>query len=372
MKYFNPTEDVLDLQLTPHGKTLFALGKLNPKYYSFSDEDIIYDVKAAGTSLEEEQNSSNTRILEETPYVKPNPRKVSVVANDELMFSPQLTTDIQQAQQYSTSETKRDTLELYIETEATKAKSLGSMNYDTQNSPVFKMFIIAGDEIRSIDNVLSYVAEYDINNRKGHPDVRIPQINIDYVLKSTIVSPQIPEKMFSVDSTTGPSTDFNPGGNENSRVLTSSNELFFIIEEENVGVVNENFEIEVFEIKEEVDNDIASNIMKKLKFVKQYDDFQVSNDLLLSAQELSQKNDNLFKFKTSIDTEDRAEFVDYYLDLFTDSYDEISETVLCSYVSEIKARGLAKDISFECPDISPVDTDVYDFYNSDMGPPENC
>ena len=39
MQYFNPVEDVLDIQLTPYGKQLLSQGKFKPSQYSFSDED---------------------------------------------------------------------------------------------------------------------------------------------------------------------------------------------------------------------------------------------------------------------------------------------------------------------------------------------
>ena len=49
MKFFNPKEEVLDIQLTQQGKRLLSMGKFMPKYYAFYDDDILYDSSYAGT-----------------------------------------------------------------------------------------------------------------------------------------------------------------------------------------------------------------------------------------------------------------------------------------------------------------------------------
>ena len=47
MSFFNKKEDVLDIVLTPHGRHLLSKGKLKPAFYSFLDDDILYDIAAA-------------------------------------------------------------------------------------------------------------------------------------------------------------------------------------------------------------------------------------------------------------------------------------------------------------------------------------
>ena len=41
MEFFNKKEDVLSVELTEYGEYLLAIGKLNPTYYAFFDDDII-------------------------------------------------------------------------------------------------------------------------------------------------------------------------------------------------------------------------------------------------------------------------------------------------------------------------------------------
>jgi len=68
MRFFNKKEEVLDLQLTQYGKHLLSLGKLKPAYYSFFDNNIIYDSQyAAGP---ENTKDAESRIQDDTPYLR--------------------------------------------------------------------------------------------------------------------------------------------------------------------------------------------------------------------------------------------------------------------------------------------------------------
>jgi len=59
-KFINRQEEVLQIQLTPYGKHLFSLGKFDPQYYSYYDDDILYDGVFGG--LNETQNNIVDRI----------------------------------------------------------------------------------------------------------------------------------------------------------------------------------------------------------------------------------------------------------------------------------------------------------------------
>ena len=78
MTFFNPKEDVMDIELTQAGKRSLAQGKFKPSYYLFFDDDILYDLTAAGGPVRirtgslsaETQNNSEGRIQEKTPKLK--------------------------------------------------------------------------------------------------------------------------------------------------------------------------------------------------------------------------------------------------------------------------------------------------------------
>ncbi|HAI41155.1 MAG TPA: hypothetical protein DCM40_25120, partial [Maribacter sp.] len=68
MEFFDTKEDVIDLQLTQHGKYLLSRGLFSPKFYSFYDDDIIYDSQYA--FFDETQNDVHERIKNMTPRPK--------------------------------------------------------------------------------------------------------------------------------------------------------------------------------------------------------------------------------------------------------------------------------------------------------------
>ena len=43
MGFFDKKEDVMEIELTPHGRYLLSQGKLMPAFYAFLDDDILYD-----------------------------------------------------------------------------------------------------------------------------------------------------------------------------------------------------------------------------------------------------------------------------------------------------------------------------------------
>ena len=68
MKFFDPKQDVVDLQITQHGKHLLSKGNFKPVFYAFFDDDILYDGTYSGN--EEIQNDTEPRIQEETPRLR--------------------------------------------------------------------------------------------------------------------------------------------------------------------------------------------------------------------------------------------------------------------------------------------------------------
>ena len=71
MAFVNPKQDVYDIKLTSHGRKLLSSGEFKPEFYAFYDDDILYDAQYSTTgSSREHQNYIETRIKEETPYMK--------------------------------------------------------------------------------------------------------------------------------------------------------------------------------------------------------------------------------------------------------------------------------------------------------------
>ena len=62
-EFFDKKEEVLDIQLTQHGKYLLSRGEFDPKFYAFFDDDIIYDTEYAG--FIETQNAGEKKMQKE-------------------------------------------------------------------------------------------------------------------------------------------------------------------------------------------------------------------------------------------------------------------------------------------------------------------
>lgn len=69
MSFFNKKEDVMRIELTPHGRNLLMKGKMMPTFYAFFDDDILYDSEAA--SVTENNTQTKIRITTNTPSIKP-------------------------------------------------------------------------------------------------------------------------------------------------------------------------------------------------------------------------------------------------------------------------------------------------------------
>jgi hypothetical protein len=69
MSFFDSKQEVINIELTQYGKELFAKGLFEPKYYAFFDDDIIYDFSYC--NITEQQNDIETRILQQSVYLKP-------------------------------------------------------------------------------------------------------------------------------------------------------------------------------------------------------------------------------------------------------------------------------------------------------------
>ena len=68
MTLFNRKEEVIKIELTRYGKDKFRQGTFKPHFYSFHDDDILYDSQYAGFT--ENQDEIEDRI-EQTPRITP-------------------------------------------------------------------------------------------------------------------------------------------------------------------------------------------------------------------------------------------------------------------------------------------------------------
>jgi len=291
MTFFDKKEDVIGIELTPHGRKLLSQGKLNPHYYAFYDDDILYDSTKGGFS--ETNSQTKSRILSETIYMRPqtNYQGVESSLSDQKLFN---------SQNYMLS-------------------PIGSNRIENHKSNGWKV------------NFLHNTASSTLNTLSSstQTELQIPQINstIEYELAVK----QIPYEPF----TTQPILREARIGNSLYVDLTEE-QLLINIMEENGFTHSDALEVEVYLFEQDQQS------FKRLKFDRQED--QVVDDTL---QEL----DEQYSLRKSFTRDIGPEKVEYWIRLLFD--DGVPPSDLCSGIQNLQLHDIYLDLEVECPDVKP-------------------
>lgn len=318
MSFFNKKEDVIEIQLTPHGKHLLSKGKFKPSYYAFYDDDIIYDSAYAG--ITELQNEIQQRI-EDTPRLKTqyvfSERKAGLVEHireDGIRAGLQETSE----RQYGLT------------------SQLGNSSIGSSNAPAWRVNFLKGD----IKSSTTHTVADDTNTRIK---LKIPQIETESVEFNTQVKSNEPSPKRVIRPTGeiigDDATDPFPDG---SFVAITDDYLLLDVQERNVDFDVRNFDIEVFRVEAEGTND---ETLIPLKFTKRPE--LIKDGILLDQPEGS--TEDIFP---DLD----PTYVEYWFDIFCDS--EISDEILCD-VRPGTARGnIFTQDAPHCPDDRDVPRDL--------------
>ena len=323
MEYFNQQEEVLEIQLTQYGKFLLSKGQFSPTYYAFYDDDIVYDSSYIG--FVEEQNQTVARITGSTPRLKTqyNFRGVETEYNKmweiedrfdtQALDRPEEWTD----PKYSgpafrrrgpvDAEIKiigREAAEIhwkertggragsavkpYSEKEFSLHEPLGRSDPGSSYKPAWQVNIIEGSS-----SAMTPTYTIRSGRRNETYKMQIPQINLKMTYETSV-------KKLNIESSTqlalgergvvqSGQISEEWGPNDTYLHLTKENMLVSLIEE-NVLFKNKNFDIEVFEVEEQLINEAG-----------QYDEILIP-----------------LKFAESETTEVTPSHVEYYFDLFVD------------------------------------------------------
>lgn len=298
MTFFNKKEDVLKIELTPHGRKLLSQGKLMPSYYAFLDDDILYDASQGGVS--ENNSQSKQRILSETPYMKPQTN-------------------------YKGVDSSKSDMSAKAEQATFLQQKIGSNNTAESRASGWNVTALLG-EIESSQNALS---GSDVATQP------IPQLEMElnYTMSAgNAASLEIANQglMFNRQLP----TLVKPDG---SFVDIVPEQILLNIFERNGFFHKDSYEIEVYLYEQD-----ETKIDRKLKFFEQ--DMQIKNNMLVDDE--TQSNEEITN-----------EFVEYYLDISVDK--EIPEEDICKGLRRLKAKDIFLDIEVECPDRDDMDVNIY-------------
>lgn len=292
MSFFDSKEEVINIELTQFGKKLLSKGKFKPVYYAFFDDDVIYDSKYMG--INEEQNDTQQRILNETPVSKPVYNFHSIEEEqksyNDLIFSENLAGLL-----------NLDKIDMADgETNYSLLLPLGQSSANSEFYPAWNLNVLNGQIFNCFDTV-----DNTLNNEfTKYPYLKIPQINMS---TSSIKLKVFDENNASTQESLNLTT---------LATLSTPQKIFYIkrgetfnifdVLERNVEDKKENFEIEVFlEDKKEI-NGQEKKYWKKLNFLKS--PVNIKNGILL--------DEPLYQEAASISADQN--FVSYYLNLLVD------------------------------------------------------
>ena len=351
MSYMDPKEQVIDLQLTSYGKYLLSIGKLNPTFYAFFDDDIIYDSAYAGVTTEA-QSEIEPRIQEQTPRFS---RQTAYSGRDLEIFSknPNIVNDLVIGSNFSSPDSIYETaveegrIKVQNQPEQTEILQhpLARSNSVKPFAPAWEVGFLKAELTSSLDHLA-------VTGSKGVKNLMIPQLGCDleygiersskkYNLKNN------PERVLLNDPSNPNAIDvFDPpterflfvGG---GTVSIKQDFIMLRIEESNTFFERDNFDIEIFK----VDTINSKEVLTPLKFYKDFESFSedaISDSIANTSAE-------------------------YYFDILTDQ--AIPADVACPLIQNDAPKQVFHSKIFDCEDIILTEPDGFlqgvpaDLYN---------
>ena len=349
MTFFNKKTDVMNIELTPYGRYLLSIGKLKPKYYEFTDEDILYDNAAATGSAEayQTQEEVHERIINETPRLK------------NVFPKKGIESDVIEALDDATDlDVKMDNLRHQVQSDTHNQKhvyAMGRSSYSSDKLPNFQLTMLTS---KIKDSINYYKVEDGTHIRTLLDSLQIPQIDVELSVVATTGS-EVVDPSENYDFT---SQVFSDG----RYVKLHFDEPIIHLKEFNSFYEKENFEIEVFDLdNRKLRNTQDVNDFIPLKFI--IPKSLIQNEILMDGPDF----DDSIPFSGQPQEELNAtpDYCSYYFHIQVD--DEIPIEDICKAVDNLEINSQFLDEELICPDIR---TDRFNIYDSRVGPSdlEDC
>jgi len=329
MEFFNKKEEVIDLKLTQFGRYMLSKGKFKPVFYSFFDDNILYDGSKA--DVVELQNDVEKRIRE-TPTMHHQVSFSSLEKEFNNNYNKVLSGEVT-----ATSEDLQRTAEKHY----ALPQPIGTSDINSDFSPAWSVQFLNG----AISGSVSYL---NLAEKSGGRNTQlVPQI-----------SSELEIGMIDVVEDGAGEEEFEEGLAGSSVVISSDdNELYILLKvAENNGLFQKkNFDIELFEIEEEIQGGVTIETLKQLGF------------------SMTQEAETEVSFVDEITPDADTTHVEYYFDLLVD--DEINDEILCKFDPVNEKMGVFSDPRTKlCQDvINKQKKKVFDIYEDEADyPGEIC
>ena len=270
-EFFNKKEEMLEVQLTEYGKYLLSMGKLDPAYYAFFDDEILYNSEYAGIkgTPAEAQNNIDRRIRHETPNLKIVPTRTGAETRVERFIN-----SVSGALASSNSEPSENAeafqQQYFIEKVNFSSFPIGTGDLTSDKN--------ASWSVTALKNTISSSKEYIVTNpSSSFADInngvikRIPQLDIDINYQTFFQEGDFSEFAIS---------DYLGAAGENIYLSLYEDYLVLEIVEENTVFQKENFDVEAYYVGVTAslnpafpDDDPAQptqrSVLKQMSFVKE-------------------------------------------------------------------------------------------------------
>ena len=372
MTFFDPKQDVLDIELTQFGKHLLSQGKWKPYYYAFFDDDILYDSQYGG--YDESQNAAQLRI---TSSARVRTQYNFSGVETEISKLMQLNEDINYGYVQRSTVVGRHTTEEFIyglspseadqiSIQATNDRDyslslpMGRSDIGNENYPAWA--------ITCLNGTLSSSYPYSTSSLGVIP---IVGLKLDNVIYKTSVKNKSEEeaRALELDETLNQIGESAPAADPSDLILAnriyddgtyiSIEEDYILMEilEKNTPFDEENLDIEVFKWSKNVLTE--AEVLVPLKFLKKKQ--LVVNDILMDDDD-----PELNRYQ-----ELTPSCVEYYFNIWVD--EEIDPETLCKGVVERRNLGLYAP-PINCPEKLPAfaTPNLYGPGLVGQGPPDEC
>jgi hypothetical protein len=322
--FLNKKEQVIDFKLTTYGNHLLSIGNFKPTYYTFLDDNVVYDSEYFGRTGEA-QNDIHKRIKQDTQYIESlvlfEELGKNNISETELNFFPGDVTPVQKTTRIDEFKFNSIIGDSYVGT-------------DSQKAPSWNLVSLRSDIASSTP----------IDQTNG---AEVPQINITAsYFKKIISQEEYANRAFNtsderdIEAVTSTFIDGNV-------IYLDMKDVLIYLEETNTELLNENFDVEIFEIQ---DGDSA-NGQKMIRKYFQNKNEQIVDGFMVAATEQDVQQENM-----------TTDAVENYFYLFADR--EVEERTACKLADEFNKENYYIDLDFDC-DLEIKEDLFFDIYGSE-------
>tara|TARA_B100000131_G_C18102303_1_gene606489 strand:+ start:107 stop:1180 length:1074 start_codon:yes stop_codon:yes gene_type:complete len=336
MKFFNKKEQVMDFKLTSYGQYLLSNGNFKPVYYTFYDDNVLYDGKYAHIS--ESSNTVYDRVKNNTQYMQ------TQTLFEEVENSVQKIIKVGSLSYYAgdvepiAQDPRKDTF--HFEHPIGDAYLEG----DTNVAPAWKVVLLQGE--------ISSSATKDVLN-----NFDIPQINITANYRKKVAK----ASNFYNDAVADLNTDafeeqirgaIKTATFEDGNVIFLQRpELVIYAEEVNTMLLMENYDIEVFEILTASSPAACPTCDKQDTFSRKYfinEMKKVENGFLTEEMANPTLYGSAYQ-QTYATINEQTSSVGYYFNMYKDQ--EIDASLACRSAQIFNKQSYYIDLDFDCDNL---------------------